>query len=49
MIQIESDCAFAIPADTWTDDVRHHNTPAENKDFNPPSVDAPAKKEETFL
>lgn len=49
MIQIETDCAYAIPRDTWTDDVRHKNTPAENEDFSLPSIDAPAKKEETFL
>ena len=49
MIQIETDCAFAIPRDTWTDDVRHHNTPAENEDFSPPSIDTPELVEETFL
>jgi len=49
MIQIETDCAYAIPFDTWTDDIRHHNTPAENKDFNPPSPDDVPLPKESFL
>ena len=31
-IAIESDCAWATPKDTWTQDVRHKNTEAENND-----------------
>ena len=28
-IGIESDCSWATPNDTWTNDVRHHTTPEE--------------------
>jgi len=31
-VQVETDCAWGTVVDTWTDDVRHHNTPAENAD-----------------
>lgn len=31
-IAIESDCAWATPKDTWTDDVRHNTTEAEKKE-----------------
>jgi len=49
MIQIETDCAFAVPKDTWTDDVRHHNSPEETRDVNPVSIHNPAKEPESFL
>ena len=31
-IVIESDCAFATPVDTWTDEVKHITTDEEQKD-----------------
>jgi len=46
MIQIETDCAYAVPKDTWTDDVRHHNSPEETRDVNPVSVLNPEPKED---
>lgn len=39
MIQIESDCAWAVANDTWTNDTRHHNTPTENKSLNKESLE----------
>jgi cathepsin X len=36
-IAIESDCAWATPKDTWTNDDRHHNTEEENKETRPNS------------
>ena len=35
-IAIETDCAWATPKDTWTEDKRHHNTLAEK--FEEPSI-----------
>ena len=31
---IESDCAWAVPKDTWTDNVLHHTTKDEKNDPN---------------
>ena len=31
-IGIESDCAFATPVDTWTDELKHITTDEEQKD-----------------
>jgi len=33
-INIESDCAWATPVDTWTNPWVHHTTDAEKKDPN---------------
>lgn len=49
-IQIEQDCAWGVPLDTWTKDVRHHLTEEEKKDTRKPTVDYPdVKEEELFL
>jgi len=36
-IAIETDCAWATPVDTWTNDQRHHNTEEENAVTGPNS------------
>ena len=51
-IMIETDCAWGVPMDTWTNDMRHHLTEAEKKDVRKPSADIDdsiAKDAETFL
>jgi cathepsin X len=51
-IAIESDCAWATPKDTWTDDVRHITTEEEQHDpNNKPDVSevTPAIKKDHFL
>ena len=32
-MNIESDCAWAVPKDTWTNDVRHKTTQIERQDI----------------
>ena len=49
---IETDCAWGVPLDTWTNDVRHHLTEEEKKDTRKPyaEIDYPdLKVEESFL
>jgi cathepsin X len=36
-IMIETDCAWGVPLDTWTNDVRHHLTEEEKKDIIKPT------------
>jgi C1A family cysteine protease len=37
-IAIETDCAWATPMDTWTNDTRHKLTPEEKLDVRVPSA-----------
>lgn len=46
---IETDCAWGVPLDTWTNDIRHHLTEAEKKDVRKPNIDDTVLPEETFL
>jgi len=51
-IMIETDCAWGVPLDTWSKDVRHHLTEEEKKDLRKPTADInddDVKAEETFL
>lgn len=53
-MDIESNCIWAVPEDTWTSDERHHNTKLENNDprdiataqasFTPPTDEKPSTK-----
>jgi len=44
MIQIEADCAWAVPEDTWTDDKRHNITKELKKE-----IETEKAKSESFL
>jgi len=49
---IETDCAWGVPMDTWTKDVRHHLTETEKNDDRKAIADIDdtvEKVEETFL
>jgi len=52
-VNVERDCAWGAPRDTWTDDLRHRNTPAENADRRKGNADdlipESQKKEDKFL
>lgn len=45
-IQIEHDCAWATPVDTWTNDFRHHLTETEKKDLRVGNADDVQVKKE---
>jgi len=48
-IAIESDCAWATPKDTWTTDVRHKNTEAENNDPRNTNLDSEIMPKSEFF
>ena len=48
-IAIETDCAWATPKDTWTADVRHKNTEAENNDPRNTNLDSQIMPKSEFF